>query len=128
SLDTPTPFGEAEVLVVNLKKANAGQLALVLQNMLKPAAAGELTAEARELQEQVRRLKIQSDTGQAVTLDLSKPIKIAADPAGGGGGGGNRLVLTSTPDNLKALAAVTAMMDTAALVDRKSTRLNSSHD
>jgi type II secretion system protein D len=123
SLDTPSSFGEAEVLVVTLKKANAGQLALVLQNMLKPGAAGELTPEARELQEQVRRLKIQNDAGQAVTLDLTKPIKIAADPATGGAGGGNRLVLTSTPDNLKALAAVAAMMDNPAVIEGVEVRL-----
>ncbi len=115
-LDTPSAFGEAEVLVVNLKKANAGQLALVLQNMLKPGAAGEITTEARELQEQVRRLKVQNDAGQAVTLDLTKPIRIAADPAGGGAGG-NRLLLTSTPDNLKALAALAAMMDSVPVVE-----------
>jgi len=110
-LDTPSTFGEAEVLVVNLKKANATQLAAILQNMLKPGAQGELTPEARELQEQIRRLKIQNESGQSVLLDMTKPIKIASDPVAGQGGG-NRLVLTSTPDNLKALAAVVAMLDT----------------
>jgi hypothetical protein len=39
------------VLVVSLKKANATQLAAILQNMLKPGTQGEWTAEARELQE-----------------------------------------------------------------------------
>lgn len=116
-LDTPSAFGEADVLVVNLKKANAGQLALVLQNMLKPGTAGEVTTEARELQEQVRRLHVQNEAGQPVTLDLTKPIKIAADPAGGGVGGGNRLLLTSTPDNLKALAAIAAMMDNVPVAE-----------
>ena len=46
SLDTPAPYAEAEVLVVSLKKANASQLATLLQNMLKPGAQGEATAEA----------------------------------------------------------------------------------
>lgn len=115
-LDTPSAYIEAEVMVVSLKKANATQLATVLQNMLKPGAQGELPAEARELQEQVRRLKVQNAAGQAVTLDLTKPIKIAADPVAGQGGA-NRLMLTSTPDNLKALAAVVAMMDTVPVTE-----------
>ena len=125
SLDTPSAYSEAEMLVVSLKKANATQLAAILQNMLKPGAQGEWTSEARELQEQIRRLKIQGDSGQTVSLDLTKPIKIMSDPVSGGQGG-NRLVLTSTPENLKALAAVVAMMDTVALsegVDVKIVRL-----
>ncbi|HMJ66623.1 MAG TPA: secretin N-terminal domain-containing protein, partial [Candidatus Binatia bacterium] len=125
ALDTPSVFSEAEVLVVSLKKANATQLAAILQNMLKPGAQGEWTTEARELQEQIRRLKIQNESGQAVLLDLTKPIKIMSDPVAGGQGG-NRLLLTSTADNLKALSTVVAMMDTVALgegVDVKIIRL-----
>ena len=119
TLDGPSAYVEAEVLVVSLKKANATQLASVLQGMLRPGVQGEWTPEAHELQEQVRRLKIQNDAGQPVTLDLTKPIKISAD----GAGGGNRLILTSTPDNLKALAAVTAAMDTSAVVDGVDVRI-----
>ena len=110
SLDTPSTYAEAEVLVISLKKSNAAQLSAVLQNMLKPGTAGELTTEARELQEQVRRLKVQNDEGKSVMLDLTKPIKIMADPLAGAQGGGNRLMLSSTTDNLKALAAVVEMM------------------
>jgi type II secretion system protein D len=125
SLDTPSVYSEAEVLVVSLKKANATQLSAILQNMLKPGTQGEWTAEARELQEQIRRLKIQNESGQSVLLDLTKPIKIMSDPVASGQGG-NRLLLTSTADNLKALAAVVQMMDTVALsegVDVKIVRL-----
>ncbi|HEY6229207.1 MAG TPA: secretin N-terminal domain-containing protein, partial [Verrucomicrobiae bacterium] len=92
SLDAPSAYMEAGVMVVSLKKANATQLSAVLQNMLKPGAQGEWTPEARELQEQVHRLKIQNDRGEEVLLDLTKPIKIAADPVSGSGGG-NRLIL-----------------------------------
>jgi type II secretory pathway component GspD/PulD (secretin) len=113
TLDTPSEVGEAEVLIVSLKRANAAQLAVVLQTMLRPGTQGEITAEARELQEQVRRLKVQNDQGEAVTLDLSKPIKIMADPQGGG----NRLLLSSTPDNLKSLEAVVAMLDNVAITE-----------
>jgi type II secretory pathway component GspD/PulD (secretin) len=122
SLDSPSAYVEAGVMVINLKKANAAQLSAVLQNMLKPGAAGEWTSEARELQEQVRRLKIQNDKGGEVVLDLTKPIKISADPIGGGAGG-NRLILTSTADNLKGLSEVVAMMDTPSLIEGVETKI-----
>jgi type II secretory pathway component GspD/PulD (secretin) len=115
SLDTPAANVEAEVRIVPLKKAGAVQLAAVLQGMLRPDAGGD-AVEARELQEQIRRLKIRNDRGEAVELDLTKPIKIATDPAGGGPGG-NRLLITSTPDNLKALAAVIELMDNVPVLD-----------
>ncbi|MSU34703.1 MAG: hypothetical protein EXS36_06250 [Pedosphaera sp.] len=116
SLDQPTPNVEVQVQMVALKQANATQLAAILQTMLKPGAAGELTADARELQEQIRRLKIRSEDGREVLLDLSHPIKISADPASTQGGG-NRLILTSTPDNLKALTAVIEVMDSTPLAE-----------
>ncbi|HAM73690.1 MAG TPA: hypothetical protein DCM86_18810 [Verrucomicrobiales bacterium] len=119
TLDAPSSYVEAEVLVVPLKKASAAQLATVLQGMLKPGTQGEWTPEARELQEQVQRLKIQNEAGATVLLDMTKPIKVSAD----GQGGGNRLILTSTPDNLKALAAVVASMDTPAVVEGVDVRI-----
>ncbi len=119
SLDKPAPYVEAEVMIFALKKANAAALALVLQNMIRPAAQGLQSPESRELQEQIRRLRVLGDNGEAVTLDLTKPIKIAAD----GVGGGNRLMLTSTPDNLKALAAVVELMDTPQVVEGVNVRI-----
>jgi len=119
SLDKPAPHVEAEVMVFALKKANAAALALVLQNMIRPGPLGAQTGEARELVEQIRRLRVLGDNGEAVVLDLAKPIKISAD----GAGGGNRLVLTSTPDNLKALAAVVELLDTPQLVEGVNVRI-----
>jgi type II secretory pathway component GspD/PulD (secretin) len=109
-LDTAAIYEEAEALFWPLKNADAAQLAGILQGMLRPGTGGEATIEARELQEQVRRLKIQNEHGQPVVLDLAKPIKIMADPIQGVGA--NRLILVSTADNLKALSSVIAMMDT----------------
>jgi len=119
SLDKPAPYVEAEVMIFALKKANAAALALVLQNMIRPGPQGTQSVEARELQEQIRRLRVLGDNGEAVTLDLTKPIKISAD----GAGGGNRLMLTSTPDNLKALAAVVELMDTPQVVEGVNVRI-----
>lgn len=119
SLDKPAPHIEAEVMVFQLRKANAASLALVLQNMIRPGPQGTQTAEARELQEQIRRLRVLGENGEAVSLDLTKPIKITAD----GTGGGNRLLLTSTPDNLKALAAVVELMDTPQITEGVNVRI-----
>lgn len=115
-LDTAPAFAQAEVLMIPLKNTVASQLATILQNMLRPGAAGETTTENRELQEQVRSLRVKNEQGQEVVLDLSKPIRVMADSAPGGRGG-NRLILSSTADNLKALAAVVEMMDTVAVVE-----------
>ena len=116
TLDKPAETVEAEVRIISLKKANAAQLAAVLRNMLKPGDQGQITPEARELQEQISRLKITNSNGATVVLDLNKPIKIETDPAGGTGGG-NRLLLTSTPDNLRALAAVVELMDSVPVTE-----------
>src|SRR5260221_7906131 len=75
SLDSPSAYVEAEVLVVTLKKANATQLTAVLQNMLKPGAQGEWTIEARGIPEQVRRLKGQNEPGKTGPLAFTKPNK-----------------------------------------------------
>lgn len=117
SLDTPPAFAEAEVVMISLRHTAASQLATVLQNMLKPAATGEATTQGRELQEQIRSLRIRNDAGKEVVLDLAKPIKIMADSGAGSAKSGNRLIISSTADNLKALAAVVEMMDTVAVTE-----------
>jgi type II secretory pathway component GspD/PulD (secretin) len=108
SLDGPAADAEAEVRVFTLKNSSATQITAVLQGLLRPGNAGETTPEARELQEQVRRLRIRGDKGAAADLDLDKPIKITPDPAGG-----NRLLVTSTSRNLDALATVVELLDRA---------------
>ena len=106
TLDTPSDDAEAEVRVFTLKQSAAPSVASTLQNLLRPGAAGEAGSEARELQEQVRRLNIRGDSGDPVALDLQRPIKVTADPSDG-----NRLLITSTPKNLEALAKVVEMLD-----------------
>ncbi|MEY4689979.1 MAG: putative type secretion system protein precursor [Verrucomicrobiota bacterium] len=106
TLDTPSEDAEAEVRVFTLKQSAAPAMATTLQNLLRPGAAGEAGSEARELQEQVRKLNIRGDSGDPVALDLQRPIKITADPSDG-----NRLLITSTPKNLEALGKVVEMLD-----------------
>jgi type II secretion system protein D len=108
TLDSPSDDADAEVRVFALKNSTATQLTSVLQSLLRPGAAGEITPEARELQEQIRRLRVRGDKGQEASLDLDRPIKITPDPAGG-----NRLLITSTSRNLDALAQVVELLDKA---------------
>jgi type II secretion system protein D len=124
TLDKPAAYAETEVLIIPLKKADATRLAAVLTEMLQPTAANLVTAEARALQEQVRLLRIHSAGGEAIPeLDLTKPIKINADPNVAGQQGSNSLVVTSTPDNLKAMKAVVAILDTVPVVEGVKVRV-----
>lgn len=122
-LDTASEFSELELLTFNLKSAQAAQLATLLRNMLRPDNANDLTPEARQLQEQVSRLKLQDDQGQPIGLDLTQPIKVVADPIQPTAGGANRLLVASTPGNLAALAAVVTMLDTPSATGLESFRV-----
>jgi type II secretion system protein D len=123
-LDTASEFSELQVRTFPLKHAQAAQLAALLKNMLRPDAANELTPEARQLQEQVSRLQLENPDGQPIGLDLTQPIKLVADPAQpNAAGGANRLVIASTPDNLAALAAIVALLDTPSANGMESFRI-----
>ncbi len=106
SLDIPAADTELEVRVFDLRNSPAAQLAGVLQNLVRPGGPGELTPEARELQEQIRRLRVRGTNGVDTALDISRPLKITADPARG-----NRLLVSSTPENLTAVAAIVDLLD-----------------
>ena len=100
-LDRKPAFVGADVLIVPLKHADAASLANVLNEMLRPSATGQVTREALALQEQIRLLRVRSTVKDKLPdLDLTKPIKVTADPAKPQGS--NSLIITSTPDNLKA--------------------------
>jgi type II secretion system protein D len=114
-VDTSTTDAENDVVFVRLWKASASSMAVVLRNMLRPDSGGGASADARALQEQVRLLRVRNDAGLPVVLDLTRPIKILVDTQGGDGG--NRLIISSTPDNVRALEAVAKMLDTVPVVE-----------
>ena len=117
-LDTAPANETAEVMIVQLKRSDATRMATVLNSMLRPADATIVTPEARALQEHVRVLKVMDATGKkAIELDLTKPIKVTADPLQAGEQGSNALLVSSTPDNLKGLVALIEMMDRVPLTD-----------
>ena len=124
TLDKPAEFAKAEVVVIPLQKADATHLAQILTDMLRPSATGQVTAEALALQDQVRRLRVRKNDVQEPSdlpeLDLTQPIKISADAAAQGS---NSLVIESTPDNLKALRVIVAMMDTVPITAEVKVRV-----
>ena len=124
SLDQPPAYADADVLIVPLKRADAARLAEVLNNMLKPTAGNTVTAEARALQEQIRRLRVRTADGKKLPeLDLTKPIKIDADPVAKDDEGSNRLIVSSTPDNLKAMAEIIKVLDEVPIAEGVTVRL-----
>lgn len=111
-VDSPSTDADNDVRLVAIKHASASQLASSLRDMLRPDSSGQTTREALALQEQVRLLRVQNEDGQPVVLDLARPIKILSDARGG-----NRLIITSTSDNVRALEAVAKMLDTVPMLD-----------
>ncbi len=121
-LDKKPAYAQAQVLIIPLKRADAEQLARVLNEMLRPSATQQVTPEARALQEQVRLLRVRSAIKAKIPeLDLTKPIKITADPAKPQGS--NALILTSTEDNLKALREIVSVLDTVPVTEGTKVRL-----
>ena len=111
-LDKATPFKTADVAIFPLTNAEAPALAAVLSNILTPGTVRVRTPEARALQEQVRLLRMRKGAEALPPLDLSKPIKISSDPARRGQSGSNSLIVSSTPDNIKAMGEIIALLDT----------------
>ena len=124
TLDKKPSYAEADVLIVPLKHADATRLATVLTEMLRPSETAVVTPEARALQEQVRLLKVRSADGRVIPeLDLTKPIKITPDPTLVNMQGSNALLISSTPDNLVAMAAIVEVLDRFPLAEGTKVRV-----
>ncbi|MHC4717287.1 MAG: secretin N-terminal domain-containing protein, partial [Planctomycetota bacterium] len=111
-LDAVPPFKTADILVIPLKSADAPSLADVLTDMLTPGTSKIQTPEAKALQEQVRLLRLKQGKEGLGPLDLTKPIKITSDPQRAGLPGSNCLIVSSTPENLSAVAEIVKVLDT----------------
>ena len=121
AIDIEPAVAATNVAVIALVKADADALADVLNEMLRPSAEGQVTDEARALQEHVRRLRVSGRDGKALPeLDLNKPIKISADSANEGS---NSLIISSTPENIIALTAIVRMMDTVPISEEAGVKL-----
>ena len=114
TLDKAPEYAAADVLIVPLRRADATYLANVLNEMLSPTAGAQITPEAQALQQQVRLLRVRSTLKDKIPeLDLTKPIKITADPARPQGT--NSLIISSTPENLQAMAAIVDILDSVPI-------------
>ena len=118
-IDVPPEFAEADVLIINLRKANAESLSEIIRAMMLPDAKGYLTEEAQAMVEQVQKLNISNANGQVVQLDLTKPIKVFGES----GEAVNRLIITSTSDNMVALQELVRVMDTVSIIDGVTVRI-----
>ena len=118
-IDVPPEFAEADVLIINLRKANAESLSEIIRDMMRPDAKGYLTEEAQAMVEQVQKLNISNADGQVVKLDLTKPIKVFGES----GDAVNRLIITSTSDNMVALRELVRVMDTVSIIDGVTVRI-----
>ena len=118
-IDVPPEFAEADVLIINLRKANAESLSEIIRDMMRPDAKGYLTEEAQAMVEQVQKLNISNADGQIVQLDLTKPIKVFGES----GDAANRLIITSTSDNMVALQELVRVMDTISIIDGVTVRI-----
>ena len=119
-IDVPPAFAEADVEIIELRKANAENLARIVQTMIRSdASEGGLTEEAQNLVEQIQKLNLTNNEGQPIQLDLTKPIKIFGESSDGI----NRLIVTSTPDNMIALKAFVSLMDSVSVIDGVTIRV-----
>ncbi|MBI5722766.1 MAG: hypothetical protein HZA50_02325 [Planctomycetes bacterium] len=123
-LDKTPAYQAADVLIIPLKNADATRLAAVLNDMLKPNLAGQVTPEALALQEQIRRLRVSSAVSDKIPeLDLTKPIKITADAVQGQLQASNSLIISSTPENLKALQSIVELLDALPVTEGAIVRI-----
>ena len=119
-IDSEGPEAEGTARVVRLRNASATSVAVTLQQLVAPPVAGaKPSALATALQEQIRRLRIQREStgGGDIALDLQKPIRIMADATS------NSLLLSSTPDNVRALEEVAALFDRLPVTDAAVVRI-----
>ena len=63
-IDVPPEFAEADVLIINLRKANAESLSEIIRDMMRPDAKGYLTEEAQAMVNKSRNSTFQMLTGK----------------------------------------------------------------
>ena len=97
-------LAQADTRIFRLRRAQASAVAIILQEILRPAEQQTDTSLARAVQEQVRRLAVQTGD-QSVSLDLTKPIKVVPDDQL------NALVVSSTAGNIAALEHIISRLD-----------------
>jgi len=98
-------LGTSELRVVALQRASATAVMNLIDQVIDPAGGPDGNAIAAAVKEQIRRLNIVGSSGEPITLDLTKPIRVTADE------NGNAILISSTPSNVKALVEVVSLFD-----------------
>jgi type II secretory pathway component GspD/PulD (secretin) len=109
TLDSVPSFATVSMEIIRLKQADATNVGTILTSLVKPtAAAGGATA-GKDI---LNRLELAAaENGEKVTLDLDKPIQSIPDKSS------QSILLLSTPENLKVLKKIVAMLDKVPAAD-----------
>ncbi len=119
SIDTPPGEPEAHMRMIDLQNAEASAVAGVLGEMLNPANQQNGSPLAKAVQEQVRRLSMLGEGvhDPDINLDLTQPIRVIAHESQ------NAILVSSTPPNVAAIAAIVGMLDELPLTDAVTVRI-----
>jgi len=109
TIDVPPAFATADIMIFQLRNADAQNLANVLAQMISVSAQagrrGRRGVPAGQ-QQQIRRLRLRTPDGkQLPDLDLEKPIRIIPEP------GTNSVLVSSNAENLKAVGEIIKLLD-----------------
>jgi type II secretion system protein D len=106
--------GSIRLAIFPLEKSNAGDLATILDDMLK--------VDTKSAQEQIRRLQLvlKSRKGperELPALNLEKPIRVLADKSS------NSLIVATTEANMAPIGEIIKVLDTVPLADEMLVRI-----
>ncbi len=119
ALDAAPDFAQAQVRLVELRQAEAGAVADILRELLRPAEQHAETPLAAAIREQVRRLSLHRGGAleDDLELDLTQPIRVVPAP------NVNGLLISSTPQNCEALEEIARLFDRLPVTEAVTVRL-----
>ncbi len=93
--------------IIPLSVARAQDVVQTVERLLDAESSGARTGVARSLTEQVRRLRLQSDSAfdTDLDIDLTRPIRVIAQPEA------NAVLIASSEDNVEALRELVTLLD-----------------
>ena len=118
-LDVETDTSEMDVKVYPLKYVSGAQMGTLLQNMFN-ANAGVFRPGIGMQPSSVQRLKLKKETGEDVSLDLNKPIRVINDTTSAGI---NRVIVAVPKVNVEALDALVHELDRELPADMNGVRI-----
>ncbi len=112
SIDVPPAFASAEMVIYSIHNVPAKDLATVLSDLISQAGRTGTAAPAggaggaKSASQTILRFKLRTAEGKELPeLNLEKPIRIVPEP------NTNSLVISTTPDNLKAMSDIIKLLD-----------------